>query len=180
MEQELKPTVLKLEHNLATAWRLYNLGKKLQQEGKPDKAVSLYKKAISKHPALTEARCALGFLKIESGDIDAAAKYFQDALTFQSNLPLARLGQATVMARTGQDKQAEQIFLVLLEWQALSTRVRYELGRIHHLRGEFKKAARFYQSALATVFPESNSTLFKQFSAQQLRNISQSSITGSP
>ncbi|MHC4611944.1 MAG: TlpA family protein disulfide reductase, partial [Planctomycetota bacterium] len=40
MDKEIEPTVLKIDHDLAAAWRMYNLGRKLQGEGKPDEAIA--------------------------------------------------------------------------------------------------------------------------------------------
>lgn len=155
MDQQIKPTVLKIEHDLAAAWRMFNLGKKLQAEGKSSQAIDVYQKVVSQRPTLTEARCALGFLKLEAGDVSAAAQNFQTALTYAPNSPVAHLGQAAVMARTDNADRAEQILLSLLSHRSIAIRVRYELGRIYHTRGELDKAVTFYQDALATMFPES-------------------------
>ncbi|MHC4413784.1 MAG: multiheme c-type cytochrome [Planctomycetota bacterium] len=154
MNQEIEPTVLKIDHDLAAALRMYNLGRKLQGEGKPQEAVAMYEKAVSQYPSLPEARCALGFMRLTSGDLDAAAQHFQTALTYQPDAPLARLGQAAVLARTGQSRQAEQILLALLGRTSIAIRVRYELGRIYYSRGEEKLAATFFQDALSGIFPE--------------------------
>jgi tetratricopeptide (TPR) repeat protein len=154
MDQEIEPTILKIDHDLATAWRMYNLGRKLRGEGKPDEATAMFEKAVSEHPSMPEARCALGFMRLASGDLGAAAAHFQTALTYQPEAPLARLGQAAVLARTGQPQQAEQILLSLLGHGSIAVRVQYELGRIYHARGEDEMAATYFENALSTVFPE--------------------------
>lgn len=164
MNNQIKPTVFKIEHNLAAAWRMFNLGRKLQAEGKPDQAIAIYEKAVSQHPALTEARCALGFLKFESGDLDAAMDNFQTALVHHPDAPAARLGRAAIWARTQKDQLAEQTLLALLGQQSIAVRVRYELARVYHNRGELDKAITFYHDALAKVFPESNPVTLAQFS----------------
>ncbi|MBI4585379.1 MAG: redoxin domain-containing protein [Planctomycetes bacterium] len=154
MSQEIEPTVFKIDQNLAAAWRMFNLGSKLQAEGKPDQAVAIYEKAISQAPSFSEARCALGFLKLAAGDLDAAAQHFRTALANNPTLPLAQLGWSAVLARTGEDRKAEQILLSLIGQQSIASRVRYELGRIYKARGETDKALTFFQDALAAVFPE--------------------------
>jgi tetratricopeptide (TPR) repeat protein len=154
MDREIEPTVLKIDHELAAAWRMYNLGRRLQSEGKADEAVAMFEKAVSQYPSLGEARCALGFTRLASGDLEAAAGHFQTALTYQPDAPLARLGQAAVLARTQRPQQAEQILLSLLGHQSIAVRVRYELGRIYHARGEDNMAATYFEDALSTMFPE--------------------------
>ncbi len=156
MDELLKPTLFKIDHDLAAAGRTYNLGKQLQAGGKSDQAKAAYKKAIFQHPALTEAHCALGFLELEAGDLQSAARRFENSLAFQANSSAAKLGQAAVLARTKKVQEAEQILLSLLAEPSrpISVRVRYELARIHHFRGEFEKAAGYYRDALARVFPE--------------------------
>ncbi|MHC4767020.1 MAG: multiheme c-type cytochrome [Planctomycetota bacterium] len=154
MEREIEPTVLKIDHELAAAWRMYNLGRRLQSEGKADEAVAMFEKAVSEYPALAEARCALGFTRLASGDLDAAGQHFQTALTYQPDAALARLGQAAVLARTQRLEQAEQILLSLLGHQSIAVRVRYELGRIYRARGDVDMAAAVFEDALSTMFPE--------------------------
>ncbi|MHC4427733.1 MAG: peroxiredoxin family protein [Planctomycetota bacterium] len=87
MIEELEPTVLKIDEELAAAWRMYNLGRKLQAEGKPDDAVALYEQAVTQYPSLTEARCALGFTKLAAGDLQAAARHFQAAVSLRPEAP---------------------------------------------------------------------------------------------
>jgi tetratricopeptide (TPR) repeat protein len=154
MDKEIEPTVLKIDHDLAAAWRMYNLGRKLQGEGKPDEAIAMFEKAVSQYPSLAEARCALGFMTLASGDLEVAAQHFQTALTYEPEAPLARLGQAAALARTQRLEQAEQILLSLLGHRSIAVRVRYELGRIYHARGEDSMAATFFEEALSTMFPE--------------------------
>jgi tetratricopeptide (TPR) repeat protein len=154
MDREIEPTVLKIDHDLAAAWRMYNLGRRLQGEGKPDEAIAQFEKAVSQYPSLAEARCALGFMRLASGDREAAAQHFQTALTYEPDSPTARLGQAAVLARTQRLQQAEQILLSLLGHRTIAIRVRYELGRIYRARGEEGMAATFFEEALGTMFPE--------------------------
>jgi tetratricopeptide (TPR) repeat protein len=154
MDREIEPTALKIDENLAAAWRMYNLGRKLQREGKPDEAMTVFEQAISQYPSLAEARCTLGFMKLASGELDVAAQHFRTALTYQPDAPVGLLGQAAVLARTGHPAEAEQILLGLLGHKSIAARVRYELGRLYRLRGEDGRALAFYDAALSTIFPE--------------------------
>ncbi|MBI4605242.1 MAG: tetratricopeptide repeat protein [Planctomycetes bacterium] len=154
MQKEIEPAVLKVDHDLAAAWRMYNLGRKLQGEGKSEQAIAMYEKAVSQQPSLPEARCALGFMKLAAGDLDGAAQHFQAAVTYQPASPTARLGQAAVLARLGSDQKAEELLLSLLGQASIATRVRYELGRIYRARGELGKAVTYFEDALGMVFLE--------------------------
>lgn len=156
MDQRIKPATHSIEPDVATAWRLYNLGRKLQAEMKNDEAISVFQKAVSYHPALAEAHCALGFLALEAGQLPVAARSFRSALAAQAKSPAAQLGLAAVLARSQEVDHAEQILLPLLEekTKSISVRVRYELGRICQNRGEFEKAAMYYQDALESIFSE--------------------------
>ena len=164
MDELLEPTIFKIDHDLVAAGRTYNLGKQLQAEGKSDQAQAAYKKAVFQYPALTEAHCALGFLELEAGNLQAAAQRFENSLAFQANSAAARLGQAAVLARTNKVQEAEQILMSLLAAPSkpISVRVRYELARICHIRGDFEKAAGYYQDALARVFPEAGANLSRR------------------
>ena len=154
MMREIEPTVHKIDQDLAAAWRMYNLGRKLQAEGKPDDAVALFEKAVAQYPSLPEARCALGFMRLSAGDLEAADEHFRTALTYQPAAPLARLGQAVVLARAGRAQQAEPILLSLLGQNAIAVRVRYELGRLYRARGADDEAVAYFEDALSLLFPE--------------------------
>jgi tetratricopeptide (TPR) repeat protein len=162
LQEELKPTVLAIDHNVAAAWRMYNLGKTLETEGKSKAAMAAYEEAIKRHSSLSEARCALGFLKLSEGDFEAAAQQFGATLAEQPSLPLARLGQAAVLARTAQEGQAETILLSLVGQPSIAARVRYELGRIYQGRGETEKAVTFFEDALASIFAEPSAAVTKR------------------
>lgn len=154
MNDKINPKISRIEADLVAAWRMYNLGTKLQAEGKIDEAASIFEKTITKYPSLVEARCALGFLKFAAGDLNKAAEQFQAAFNQKPGFPMARLGLAIILARTGKEQQAEQILLSLIGHQSLAARARYELGRIYLARGERDKALTFFQNALAVIFPE--------------------------
>lgn len=154
MNKDVNPTVLAFEHDRAAAWRMYNLGKKAQDGGETEKARNLFEQSVSQYPALVEARCALGFLRLAAGDYRGAGNQFEFALGQQSTLPEALLGRAVVLARTGSGAEAETILLALLDRHSIGVRTRYELGRIYEGRRELGKAARYYHDALSIVFPE--------------------------
>ncbi len=158
MNQEIEPATLKIDHDLAAAWRMYNLGRRLESEGKSREALSVFEETVTRYPSLAEARCALGFMKFSEGDMEAAAKHFQAALAHAPTSTLARLGKAAVLARTGQPDSAEAILLALLGQASEAARVRYELGRIYQSRGQADRAITFFQDALATIFPEPSQT----------------------
>jgi len=157
MNKQIHPSVKKIEADMTAAWHLYNLGKKLQNEGKTEQAMSTFEKAVSRYPSLVEGHCSLGFLKFSAGDLDSAAEHFDAALKQNPTFPSAQLGSAIVLARTGEDRKAEQMLLPLVGQPALDGRVRYELGRIYIARGEREKALKFFQDALASIFPEPQS-----------------------
>ncbi len=154
MKRNVEPAVLKIDHDLAAGLRMYNLAKRLQAEGKIQDAVAEFEKAVAQYPSLSEARCALGFMALETGDYQTAAAHFQTAVNYQPGLAQARLGQACILARTGEMEQAERILLALMGHNSVAVRVRYELGRIYRARGMEPEAATYFADALALVFPE--------------------------
>jgi tetratricopeptide (TPR) repeat protein len=157
MNRQIKPTNHRIEPDIATAWRIYNLGIQLQVEGKTDEAESMFEKAIAKHPPLAEAHCALGFLKFNAGDPNGATDRFKTALKYNPILPQAQLGCGMILARTGDDQKAEQILLPLVGQRSVAARARYELGRIYAARGDPDKALTFFRDALVLIFPEPES-----------------------
>ena len=157
MNEQISPTAHRIEPDLAAAWRMYNLGVRLQVEGKVDEAASIFEKTIAEHPSLAEAHCALGFLKFAAGNQKSAAECFRIALEHKPSLPQAQLGSGIILARSGQDQKAEQILLPLVEQSSVAARARYELGRIYEARAQHDKALKFFQDALALVFPEPKS-----------------------
>lgn len=154
MNDQIKPANYHVKPDVAAAWRMYNLGIQLQAEGKTDEAVSMFEKAVEKHPPLAEAHCALGYLKFKAGDLKGAGERFGAALKYNPSLPQAQLGWGMILARTGDDQKAEQILLPLVEQRSIAARARCELGRIYAARGEQNKALKFFQDALALIFPE--------------------------
>lgn len=156
MKREIEPTALKIDQDLAAAWRMFNLGRRLQSQGKSDQAVAVFEQAVTQYPSLPEARCTLGFIKLASGDLATAAEHFQTALNHHPGSATARLGQAAVLARTNHGQQAEEMLLALLGRESIAVRVRYELGRIYHARGEIDRAVTFYEDALSGVYPEAS------------------------
>lgn len=154
MNKQVSPMVLTIEHNRAAAWRLYNLGKQTLDGGEKEKARQLFEKSVSQYPALVEARCALGFLKIETSDYPGAGNEFEFALAQQPHLAEALLGRAVVLARTGSAAEAETILLSLLDRHSIAVRTRYELGLIYQARRELEKANQYFQAALSILFPE--------------------------
>jgi len=158
MNEQIKPTINRIEPSLAAAWRLYNLGVRLQTEGKMEEAASIFGKTIAQYPSLAEAHCALGFLKFASGDTNSAAVLFQTAIKHNPSLPQAQLGCGIILARTGEGQKAEPMLLLLVGHKSIAARARYELGRIYAARGEHDKAIKFFQDALALIFPEPGST----------------------
>ena len=157
MNEQIKPALHGIEPDMAAAWRMYNLGVRLQAEGKMDEAASIFEKTIEQHPSLAEAHCALGFLRFAAADPNRAAERFQAAIKHNPSLPQAQLGRAMILARTGNEREAEQILLALVGHTSIAARARYELGRIYAARGESQKALTFFQDALALVFPEPGS-----------------------
>ena len=154
MNEQLKPTNQRIEPDVASAWRMYNLGIQLQAEGKIDEAASMFEKAVAKHQPLAEAHSALGFLRFKAGDPNSASVQFQTALKHNPSLPQAQLGWGMILARSGDDQKAEQILLPLMNQASIGARTRYELGRIYAARGERDKALTYFQDALALIFPE--------------------------
>ncbi len=154
MTQQINSGAHKIEPELVAAWRTHNRGIQQQAEGKTNEATSTFEKAIAQYPSLVESRCALGFLKLAAGEPNGAAVQFRAALLHRPGFPRAQLGLAVILARTGEERQAEELLLSLVENQSLAARARYELGRIYLVRGERDKALMFFQDALATIFPE--------------------------
>ncbi|UCC98822.1 MAG: tetratricopeptide repeat protein [Phycisphaerales bacterium] len=157
MNEHIKPSIHRIEPDLAAAWRMYNLGVQLQTEGRIDEATSIFEKVIAQYPSLAEAHCALGFLKFAAGDPNSAAERFQTALKHNPSLHQAQLGWGIILARTGEGRKAEQILLPLVGHRSIAARTRYELGRIYSARGERDKALKFFRDSLALIFPEPGS-----------------------
>lgn len=154
MNREMNSGAQKIESDLVAAWRMYNRGLELKAEGMTDEAASTFEKTIAKYPALVEAMCELGFLKLAAGEPNIALGHFRSALTQRPGFTRAQLGMAIILARTGEQQLAENILLSILEDESLAPRARYELGRIYLARGERDKALKFFEDALAAIFPE--------------------------
>ncbi|UCF15949.1 MAG: tetratricopeptide repeat protein [Phycisphaerales bacterium] len=154
MNREIDSGAQKIEPDLIAAWRSYNRGLQLQEEGRTKEAASVFEKTIAKYPSLVEARCELGFLKLEVGEPRPALDQFRAALSHRPAFGRAQLGLAIILSRTGDQEQAEDILLSILEDRSLAARAQCELGRIYLDRGDRDKAIRFFQDALAAIFPE--------------------------
>lgn len=154
MNEQMNSGAHKIEPDLVAAWRMYNLGLQLKADGMISEAASVFERTIKQYPLLVEARCELGFLKLAEAEPNVALGHFRAALSQKPEFPRAQLGLAIILARMGDQQQAEDILLSIMPDQSLAARVRYELGLIYISRGQRDKAITFFQDALAAVFPE--------------------------
>jgi len=154
MNKRIEPAILKIEHEQALAWRKYNLGRRLEEDGKIEHAAGLYEEAVGHYPQLAEAQSALGFLKIAQGEVLVAASNFQAALRYQPRFNQALLGKAAVLGRLGHVQESEKILLQLISDESIAVRANYELGRLYRSQGQLGKALEAYEQALAALFPE--------------------------
>jgi Tfp pilus assembly protein PilF len=126
----------------------YNLGKTLETEGKADRAMELYRRAVTINPNNVDAHHNLARLLARKGQQEEAISHYRRALAIKpddadthSNLGLLLAVRGEVEASLEELQKAVQI-------DPNHARAYFNMGRVFAEQGDLDRAAANYQKAL--------------------------------
>jgi tetratricopeptide (TPR) repeat protein len=94
----------------STLQELYELGKKLFDEGKLGEAEPILKEVITLNPRYADVHNKLGIIANLQGDLRKAAEYFEKALELNPRYTEASLNLAVTYNDIGEYKRAQEVF----------------------------------------------------------------------
>lgn len=94
----------------STLQELYELGKKLFDEGKLGEAEPILKEVITLNPRYADVHNKLGIIANLQGDLRKAAEYFEKALELNPRYTEASLNLAVTYNDIGEYKKAQEVF----------------------------------------------------------------------
>ena len=161
---QLFETLLEAEPD--TAWALHGLGQAHASRGDTDAAIVFYEQAVTQYARFGPAHYALGMLYRDKGDTGRARQHLEryqqhpketpphddpllEALLELDISPSTRIRRAQQLLRNGQTAQAEQLLRQAVEADPQSVPGHSELVRLYHQTGDFDKARKHYEAAVA-------------------------------
>ena len=137
---------LNVTHNNSLAHN--ELGNALRQQGKFDKAMFHYYKALQVNPYYAEAHNNLGFTLARQRDYQDAIYHYNEALRIKPTYTEAHNNLATALLYQGNDKEAIYHYNEALKINPNHAGVHYNLGKIASNQGKIEDAILYYRKAL--------------------------------
>ncbi len=125
----------------------------LEQEGRNAEAEAAWRSVLKLHPGDAEAYAHLGLLEARQEHYKESVPLYRKALTLNPQMPGLRLNLGLALFKSGELKQAIQIFTPLLKSEPESSpeaqRLIALLGLAHYGIGEYSAAVPYLKSAAA-------------------------------
>jgi tetratricopeptide (TPR) repeat protein len=126
----------------------YELGNALKQQGKFDKALFHYSKALQINPNFAEVHNNLGHTLAHQKDYKNAIYHYNEALRIKPKYAEAHNNLGTALAYQGNFKDAVYHFNKALESNPKYAGAYYNLGKLYANHGKTEKAVILYRKAL--------------------------------
>jgi protein O-mannosyl-transferase len=128
---------------------LNNLGLYYDQTGRQDKALELFKAALTIKPDFAETQSNLGDLLRRTGHADEAMTYYRKALVINPHLAIVHINLGIELAKTGKTDEAVEHYLKAIELDKENAAPYYNLGNLLAGTGRFDEAASYFRKACA-------------------------------
>jgi tetratricopeptide (TPR) repeat protein len=135
------------------------LGNALKQQGKFEKAMFHYSKALQINPNYAEAHNNLGYTLIRQKDYQDAIYHYSEALRIKPTYAEAHNNLGTALLYQGNDKEAIYHYYEALRINPNYAGVYYNLGKLFVNHGKIEKAILLYRKAL-DLNPEMTHVLY--------------------
>jgi tetratricopeptide (TPR) repeat protein len=127
-----------------------NYGSALDLRGKPDEAITHYRKAIEFDPYLEEAHFNLGRLLVGQGKMREAEAPYREAIRLKPSHAMAHNNLGTVLESAGQWEAALEHYETARRLQPGQPQALLNLGRLRAAQGNYAEAINHYTKALQT------------------------------
>lgn len=148
---------LNVTHNNSLAHN--ELGNALKQQGKFEKAMFHYSKALQINPNYAEAHNNLGYTLTRQKNYQDAIYHYNEALRIKPTYAEAHNNLGTALLDQGNDKEAIYHYNEALRSNPNYAGAYYNLGRIYLNQGKIEKAILLYRKAL-DLNPEMTQVLY--------------------
>jgi len=101
---------LERKQSKKSEWPYYNLGLVYLNDGRPDEATSLFRQALDRNSALTEAKVNLAKALAQTKQTDAALMLLNDAVRTDPKNAQAHYQLALLLLKSGKPEEAERHF----------------------------------------------------------------------
>lgn len=148
VERLPQDTVHRERHGTRQAYT--SLGMYLQQEGRLDEAIALYKRALASDASSFPMLVSLGNAYAAQGEIRRARSCFNRALKVDPKSSDAHLALGRLLVREGKPGEAFKEFEKAVSLNPDSALALYEIGRIYLCRGDARRASEHLAAAVAS------------------------------
>jgi len=138
-------------------WGLTALGGAYAFEGQPDKAIRLYKEALTINPDYPVAHLMLGKAFAAVGEKDEALIHFSKALQLDDKIVSAYVATGDLLVEKGKQKEGAEYFFRALEIDPASANAHFSIGCLFMNQGRLYKAIEYFRKSLS-IDPHSFST----------------------
>lgn len=137
--------VEKAPHNV---YAYYNLGLAYADEGRTDRAVQYYEKALSMQPKMQRPRYHLGVIYSQRGDLEKAVMYLTQYLEAHPRNVLAHVNLGITLAKKGDYEAAYRHFRQALDIAPHHVSALYNWGVTLEMQGRMEEAVDRYKKAV--------------------------------
>lgn len=139
----------------------YNLARAFELDGKMDRAIAQYERAIQLDPNNEKAHYNLGLILVDKGEPAKAVEHFMKAAAVKPDFPEARNNLGMALARTGRIDEAIVVFEECVRRQPRHAKTHYNLAVLLASRHRVEEAIAHYEEALRLQpdYPEAQNNL---------------------
>jgi tetratricopeptide (TPR) repeat protein len=127
----------------------YSLADVRRGQGRPDEALSLYRRAVEIAPDHAPSWQWTGVIEANRGNNEAAEAALRQAVTLRPSLATARMYLGILLARTGRPAEAETSLRIALRWDPRLLVARAQLAHLLLGSERHEEAARHYRICIA-------------------------------
>ena len=138
-----------------------NLGRVLADQGRTDKAVEQFRRAVEIQPNYAHAHYNLGQLLMKQGEPAMAETHFRRAIEKEPRYAEAQTGLGNCLVRQNREAEAEENYRIALEVLPDFADAHYNFALALHRQNKLSEAARHYQ--LATRFDPMNADAYSNW-----------------
>jgi Tfp pilus assembly protein PilF len=144
------------------------LGEGYLAEGSPQRAVEMFRQAVSKDPSLAQARYNLGLALEAEGKLTESRREFEQAIRMKVPFPEAHYALANVLAKAGELRLAESQYQDAIRERPVYAAARSNLANMYAGQGRMEEARAELEQSLRVnpAFAEAHNNLARVLATQ--------------